>query len=161
LHRQLAVGDFAAFRGAHHRADGVLLSADDGCQFHDLSRLYGDGAPHLCHGPRLGGQRRTFHRNRIYRNRHGLPPNSAVQIRIHAGHSASPSAIGANDSFAEQFFAEMRNLLTGNGQPRNAALGGVRFPKITVRGYTKSVGIYLGVRWAGWKQANQFSVNFQ
>lgn len=93
--------------------------------------------------------------------RHGLPPNSAVQIRIHACHSATPSAQNAADSFAEQFLAEMRNARTGNGGFTNARMNGVQFPNVTVRGYDRAVGVYLGQRWAGFQPANDYAVDFQ
>jgi len=76
---------------------------------------------------------------------HGLPVNSSAHIRIHACHSAAPSAAGANDSFAELLKTELTN--------RN-------YNSVTVRGYTVGVGIYLGWRWGGWEPANNHAVDF-
>lgn len=137
---------FQAYTSAAHR---IYVMGHGSPGSHELSTE--TGSTETCTAAELA---RHFHR-------HGLQANSAVQIRIHACHSAAPSAAGQNDSFAEQFLLEMRNLPTGNGQPRNAALGAVKYPNITVRGYTKAVGIYLGQRWAGWKPANDYAVNFQ
>jgi hypothetical protein len=88
---------------------------------------------------------------------HGLPANSSAHIRIHACYSGVNSGANVNDCFAYEFREEMRNLPTGNGQPRNHWLGAVQYPNITVRGYTKAVGIYIGTRWAGWTpQGNNY-----
>lgn len=64
--------------------------------------------------------------------RHNLPRASQVVIRIHACHSARPSAPGQNDSFAHEFKAEMRRL---------------RYNQVEVQGYDTAVGMYLGWRW--------------
>lgn len=78
---------------------------------------------------------------------HGLDVNSSVHIRIHACNSATSSAAGAADSFAEQ----LRDLMKG------AMFG---YNNVTIRGYDCAVGVYLGWRWGGLLPANLYAHDY-